>query len=70
MFTNKIISTDRFHEGMSGCGLWFIYVYTDGSEIKVDYHLIGIFVERRTVQFDIMLCNKLGVLMRRLDELN
>lgn len=68
MATRKLDKTERFHNGMSGGGVWFIYVWESEGKLNLDYQLIGIFIERRTVKFDLMIGNRLHRLVDRIFE--
>ncbi len=66
MVTRENDKTARFHHGMSGGGVWFIYIWNEEDVVNLDYQLIGIFMERRVVKFDVMVGNRLHRLINRL----
>lgn len=68
MVSRKMDKTEKYHNGMSGGGIWFIYIWNEDGEIHLDYQLIGIFIERRTVMHDLMVGNRLHRLVNRIIE--
>lgn len=56
----------RRPHGMSGCGLWFLYVSKINGLISIDYALIGIMTEYIEKPYDVLIGTKIDFIIEKI----
>ncbi|GAA4339495.1 hypothetical protein [Flaviaesturariibacter amylovorans] len=54
--------------GISGCGLWTISPMQSGDKLVCDYHLIGIMIQYRQGKYQILLGNRIELMMNAIQQ--
>jgi hypothetical protein len=67
--TGKIKKNKASHYGLSGCGLWIVFIWQEKGQYFADFRLIGIMTEFRKGKYHCLIGNKIVLMLKGIKRL-